>query len=587
MEKTSCISLILCCFLLLFSCQGEEDMQQNDTGYLRLEVAAITSVSTKSSVPENYNPKQLCVEIKNEAGTIVESTKNHTEWEGKQFKLKAGSYTITASSNGFDGNASGVDIPYYKGSVQVTVEQGKEVTAEVICKLANVKVTVNFDESFTNSFKSAVVLIESKVAGISGQNLMMGVQNKSVYFPEGDLKATITVINKENKSNTLSQDFTKVKARDHYILNYKIAESGSGDITVGVDETEKAYTYDIKVPVKSTTSLVARTANAWSNFTYLEGFIASSESELDPSFMKFEYKKKNEVEWNELAAIRDKEDLFKATLKNLEPNTTYSYRLSYRKDNDVFVSDIIDFTTEVAIPLSNGSFDDWYSSGKIWYATTEAEKYWDSSNPGCATYIGSITTGDGSVVHTIGGKSAKLESKYAVVKFAAASLYTGQFQGLVGTKGAKLRFGQPFAARPTSLHGWLRYAPGVINRVSNVPAGVTVVKNETIDTCSVYIALATRSYDVDNTNMSTFPDYETDPGIVAYGQLALSDCVDTNGSWKEFNIDLIYHDLTKKPTHIIIVCSSSKYGDYFTGSDKSVLYLDDFELIYGDEPKTK
>ena len=124
----------------------------------------------------------------------------------KQLKLKSGTYMITASSNGFDGNASGVDIPYYKGSTQVTIVAGKEVTASITCTLANVKVTVNFEDSFTNSFKSAVVLIESKVPGISGQNLMMGAQNKSIYFPEGDLKATITVINKANQTHTLSQD---------------------------------------------------------------------------------------------------------------------------------------------------------------------------------------------------------------------------------------------------------------------------------------------------------------------------------------------------------------------------------------------
>ena len=47
-----------------------------------------------------------------------------------------------------------------------------------------------------------------------------------------------------------------MKARDHYILNYKIADSGTaGDIMVDVDETEKEYTYEIMVPVTSSTQL--------------------------------------------------------------------------------------------------------------------------------------------------------------------------------------------------------------------------------------------------------------------------------------------------------------------------------------------
>jgi hypothetical protein len=34
------------------------------------------------------------------------------------------------------------------------------------------------------------------------------------------------------------------------------------------------------------------------------------------------------------------------------------------------------------------------------------------------------------------------------------------------------------------------------------------------------------------------------------------------------------------PTYLIVVCSASKYGDYFTGGAGSVLYVDDFSLEY-------
>ena len=36
--------------------------------------------------------------------------------------------------------------------------------------------------------------------------------------------------------------------------------------------------------------------------------------------------------------------------------------------------------------------------------------------------------------------------------------------------------------------------------------------------------------------------------------------------------------------YLIVVASASKYGDYFTGSKSSVMYVDDFSLIYGSEP---
>ena len=60
-----------------------------------------------------------------------------------------------------------------------------------------------------------------------------------------------------------------MKARDHYILNYKVASSGNGGVDVVVDGTEKTYTYTFEVPTKSTTKLQVKAANAWSNFAYL------------------------------------------------------------------------------------------------------------------------------------------------------------------------------------------------------------------------------------------------------------------------------------------------------------------------------
>ena len=51
-------------------------------------------------------------------------------------------------------------------------------------------------------------------------------------------------------------------------------------------------------------------------------------------------------------------------------------------------------------------------------------------------------------------------------------------------------------------------------------------------------------------------------------------------NWVEYTIPLNYHDETKTPTHIVISCAASMFGDYFTGYDGSQLWLDNFELIY-------
>ncbi|MCQ2116294.1 MAG: PCMD domain-containing protein [Bacteroidales bacterium] len=45
-------------------------------------------------------------------------------------------------------------------------------------------------------------------------------------------------------------------------------------------------------------------------------------------------------------------------------------------------------------------------------------------------------------------------------------------------------------------------------------------------------------------------------------------------------IPIEYRSLTRKPTHIIVICAASIRGDYLTGSSRTTLWVDDFDLIY-------
>ena len=50
--------------------------------------------------------------------------------------------------------------------------------------------------------------------------------------------------------------------------------------------------------------------------------------------------------------------------------------------------------------------------------------------------------------------------------------------------------------------------------------------------------------------------------------------------WAEYTIPLDYHDIDTEPTHIIVSCAASQYGDYFTGCSSSKLWIDKVELVY-------
>lgn len=576
----------------LISCQQDD---VDNIGYLRIEVGTNAYVDTR--IAADYNPKQIALQILDSKGGIVESTDDWETLSGQQIRLEAGTYTVKASSNGFDGSESGFDIPYYAGSQQITVQTGKEVTANITCTLANVKVTVNYDQSFIDAFQSATATVKSAMEGVNELSFRMGDELKPAYFPVADLTATISVTNHSGQQFSQDTPITNVKARKHYILNFKVAETGDiGGVSVSVDGTETVYTFTFNVSTEASTKLGAEPANAWSNFAYLEGSILSSSEELDPASMHFEYKKADAEEWQTISAnYNSGNQKFTATLTGLTPATQYTYRLAYEKSGNTYASEEVSFTTETTTELHNGNLDAWSQSGSTWYPGSSSEAgnttcFWNTSNPGTSQGMGAIggavnpTQGVTSPVHTPGGKAAELKSTEKLSVFAAASLYTGSFLGLDGMS-ANMEFGKPFTSRPSALHGFYKYTPAVINKVDRTPDGVSIIKDETMDQCAIFIALATKSFQFNNKKEEEYIDYANDPAIIAYGELP-SGAATSGDNYTEFTIPLIYKSLAEKPTHIIIVCSASKYGDYMTGGVGSTMYVDDLELLYG-VPSTK
>lgn len=584
--------ILIACAAILFGCQEDSNSLSN-VGYLRLAVSESGQLNTRA-----YDPKIMHVEIQSEDGEIVKQTNDLDEWDGEVFELPVGNYGIIAYSNDYQGEPA-FNSPYYYGDTTVQIKANTETSAKVDCKIANVKVTVNYSEDFKAAFAGRDIFVTVGAADEKSSLKTMRFEygsDAALYLPSncGPLKATLNVSKTDGSGDyyTLAETerLAEPKANDHFILNYQMGDTNQGDFTVTVDPTTNSYSYTFYInmtPLVVTASY--ETVNAWATFAYLEANNVTADGEVDPSTVKFNYRKKGETEWQEIAAT-PLEGTYTARPTGLEDNTTYEYCLSV---DGIQANMGTEFTTEEATELYNGSFDNWHQDGNTWYPNESGVSFWDTSNPGTTQGMGAMvninpTQGNSSIVYTNGGKSAELKTQHKV-KLAAASLYAGSFGGLVGSiipKGATINWGQPFSARPISLKGYLQYTPVAINHVGeNQPANT--VENGDMDICSVFIILSKGTYKVDNTDVNTLlteDKVKNNDQFIAYGELPIEDCVDTKGDWKEFEIPLKYKNLTEKPTHIIVVCSSSKYGDYFTGGDGSTMYLDDFSLIYEGEP---
>ena len=314
--------------------------------------------------------------------------------------------------------------------------------------------------------------------------------------------------------------------------------------------------------------------DTWATFAKVQAPV----KDADKATAVISYRLKGETAWSDIpqSAISDTEKgALNAQIEGLTPASEYECKVTSGGSD----SSIKAFTTDEAQQVGNSSFDDWHKNGKEFYAASaqafnSGSFWWDSGNKGANT-IGEKNPTSSETTDVKKGLAAKLASTEVFGVFAAGNIYTGRFNEVIGLSGASLSFGRPFTGRPTQLNGFYKYTPGKITHTKK-----DFIKLGEQDSCTLYVLLTDWSAPFPvNTANDKFISL-TDPNIIAYGALTNSDLSRSMPAYEEFNIDLKYRSLTRKPTHILIVGSASKYGDYFTGSAKSVLLLDEFKLKY-------
>ena len=324
--------------------------------------------------------------------------------------------------------------------------------------------------------------------------------------------------------------------------------------------------------------------DGWSKTAWL---YASGES---GSTMGFSYRASGSDTWIDVPAGDIKIDggAFQTRLRGLEPERVYEV-IAYSGSD---TSAVEKFMTERTAPLPNAGFEEWatLSDGILHPFLSESDAFWDTGNKGAKVAGATISQGSPDIrPGSSGSTSAELTSLKASVlgigKFAAGNIFIGTYAKTEGTNG-RVNFGHPFTARPIALHGWVKYTQGTIDEIGKQPQGTTLQKGDK-DQGSIYIAVGTwKAAEYGGTDTSPVQIYTADvstffnsnaPDVIGYGEWMINESVN---EWREFTIPLDYRRTDVVPTHLIIVCSASRWGDYFTGSTQSRMWLDDFELLW-------
>ena len=407
-------------------------------------------------------------------------------------------------------------------------------------------------------------------------------------------------------------EVTSLKLGPKDLTEYSLSLSQMTDFTDGLslEVTSFGLTEVWNLYIEQTdASVEISKLNPWTTEAYVTSIgVAGMEND-------FMYREKGQQDWIEVndADITADGGSFTAHIKGLKPETAYELYAVCGSDKTA----VKEFVTAPDTAIPNGSFE---------YASKVAgEGYYKFYDPDCGVPDGSFMfwgsgNGEGSegvngsanmgIVITYIDQLDKVDGKQSVRAqtsqmagiLAAGNLFTGQFAGLVGTSGGKVNFGRPWTVRPKAIKLYCKYMTGKMDIVGqNTPPGVTLIKGETYDRADIKVALGYWDYKkyggtknspvhVDTTNPSTFVDFNTDKSTIGNGNLTLyHDGYSLNGGqmttaatdqWVEYTIPINYRDIETLPTHIIISCAASQYGDYFSGCSSSKLWLDKVEAVY-------
>lgn len=508
------------------------------------------------------------------------------------------------------------DSKSYKGSQTFEIVAGQVTTVQVVANVNNAVTKASFDPTVAENFNegytltmtlsdeaASTLVYDASKSGAEGYYIVAGLFEPSLTW-------TFTgTLAKDGSSFTKTGVIENVEPGKLYNMNLKYTiKDGDLVFSLSVDRSTEIVDDTIIFEPVSTGLAPSSVYEIWATRATVHADVDASEGE--GKTIKFAYSTDEGSTWTYVDAVNDSEGTYKAELTGLAPQTKYTYALCI---DDVQIGEPMTFTTEAAPNFPNASFE--------YVSKVTGNNYYKFYDPNCGVEEGmkmfwGSGNGEGpdgvngsanmNIVITDVDTSTKIDGNQSVVAqtssmvgmLAAGNLFAGQFVGLVGTSGGIVNFGRPWTSRPTAMRIWCKYETGLINILNNNNLGVT--KND-YDRAQVKVAIGTWDYkkyggskespvQINTTDESTFVDYYTDPSTIANGDVIIYKegysinkgeliTADTTG-WIEYVIPLEYHNLNAYPTHIVVSCAASQFGDYFTGYDKTKLWIDAVELIY-------
>ena len=401
------------------------------------------------------------------------------------------------------------------------------------------------------------------------------------------------------------------------------------------DNADKSQTITVSAHDRSTIwELVIVPTEVALDFDYVSAganVIWIKAAAIDGATIKFAYRKRGSEEWLQVEEAwyasdsknpynRYEEGFVKAVVRGLEPNAEYEV-IGYADEKQ---SDVKIVKTAPLYQVPNSDMEQWAKftndqkllpsgeAGPCWYPFSSVQDmFWATGNPG-GTSLGEkynltypvykSANPDNVPADSTGEVSAYMGSQNVLnMKFAAGNLFVGHYGETLGTN-ATVFFGRPMAqnVKPVALRFKVKYSRGGINWITignkyqsaqtgteyHIGSKQTKVIGGEPDLAKVFLCLTDWSapHCVNSADEKTFYDPRTAPGVLGVGYFDSNSCpelvVEKTEVWHTMTLPIEYSNPEVVPSYLVLTFTCSGYGDYFTGSDSSWMFVDDIELLY-------
>ncbi len=221
----------------LSSCSNEEPFEVRGEGTLQLSASINAEVKPQSRATVDELRNSCKVWISNAKGS-VRKYDSFLDVPQDGIKLIAGSYIAEAWAG--DSVPASFDARYFKGRQDFQITRGQTTPVEIVCKIANTVVQVNYADNVSDVLTECVMKVEHSQGSLEFSE---ATANKGYFMMNSrDKNLTWTLSGKTNKGESFSRTGTieNCQAATLYSLNVKYnpteSELGGAYLTIEIDE---------------------------------------------------------------------------------------------------------------------------------------------------------------------------------------------------------------------------------------------------------------------------------------------------------------------------------------------------------------